>query len=175
MGTWSKPLFATVSPGTPEDYCIDISEFSEDTLCKWKHTAFFDCETKESYTLSEFMDTGCDSHRIMDYMNNEQIHRWTSLFAYLSKKYPTLTKCALHFYCSDERKPYYFAWDRTKHGAEPRHFSMHVGYPDSIHYFTIENDPENSRKQLLFREELYSENWRKMPHEVYELTIRSFG
>ncbi len=174
MGTWSQPLFTTVSPGKPEEYSIILSELPEETVRIWKHAAFFGTEEKQSYTLSEFMNTRCDSHKIMDHMNNDQIRRWLSLFAYLAKKYPTLNTVLFHMYCSDEHKPYYFKWDRTKDGAEPLHINMHVGYPDSVHYFTLETDPESEsgKKKPVFQKDLYEASWRKMPHDVYELRIR---
>ncbi len=171
MGTWSQPLFATVSPGTPEDYSIVLSELPEKLRHQWKHAGFFpDGNEKDVYTLFEFMVTHCDTHKIMDHMSNDQIHRWLSLFAYLAKKYPTLNDVRFHFYCSDEHKAYYFQWTREKDGKEPSQINMHVGSYDSVYYFTVD-DPEHPR-QLTFHKEMYEKNWRYIPHEVYELRIR---
>ncbi len=170
MGTWSQPLFTTVSPGKPQDYSIVLSELSEKVKHHWKHAAFFGEEDKDTYTLSEFMDTHCDTHKIMDHMNNDQIHRWLSMFSYLSKKYPLLSEIIFHFYCSDEHKAYYFKWSRQKDGDEPKHINMHVGSHDSIYYFTMD-DPAEPR-HLTFHKEMYEKNWRIIPHEVYELRIR---
>ncbi len=174
MGTWSQPLFATVAPGKPEDYSIDLSEVPEEVVRRWRHAAFFGQATdKNMYTLSEFMDTHCDTHKIMDHMSNDQIHRWLSLFSYLAKKHSTLTDVCFHFYCSDEHKAYYFKWTREKDGVEPKHINMHVGSYDSVYYFTLD-DPEHPR-QLTFHKEMYEKNWRYIPHEVYELRIRHFN
>jgi hypothetical protein len=165
MGTWSKPLFATVSPGTPDDYEIVLSELPTDQVHAWKNAAFFESNTS-TYTLSEFMNTGCDTHKIMDHMNNNQIYRWLSLFSYLAKKYPVLNEVAFHFYCSDDHKAYYFMWKRQKDGESPIVLKMHVGSYDSVYYFTI--DPEHPRR-LVFHKDMYLHYWTILPHEIYEL------
>jgi hypothetical protein len=169
MGTWSTPLFATVSPGTPEDYEIVLSDLSETLVNEWKHVAFFKSGAP-TYTLTEFMNTGCDTHKIMDHMNNDQIRRWLSLFSYLAKKYPSLNEVAFHFYCSDEHKAYSFRWDRTKHGDEPNVLYMHVGSYDSVYYFTI--DPEHPRRRI-FHRDMYEKYWTILPHETYKLVYLS--
>jgi hypothetical protein len=166
MGTWSQPLFATVSPGIPEDYSITLSELPDKVVEEWRHGAFFQTEDKDTYTLSEFMDTGYECHRIMDYMNDEQIQRWIALFAYLAKKYPALNTVAFHIYCSDEHMPYYFKWDRAKEGIESLHLNMHIGYRDCVYYFTLEEGIP------VFHREMYEKYWRKMSHTVKELRVR---
>lgn len=108
----------------------------------------------------------------MDHMNNDQISRWLSLFAYLAKKYPVLTKVVFHFYCSDEHKVYYFKWTREKDGETPCQINMHVGSQDSVYYFTLD-DPEELRHHT-FHKEMYEKNWNSIPHEVYQLRYMNY-
>lgn len=107
MGTWSQPLFACVSHGNPEDYVFDVSDWPAKILHTWRHSAFLgDDPTKTLWNLSEFMNTGYDSHKILDHLDNGQRLRWYQLMTALIEKYPVLEWIQFHFYSSDAEFAY---------------------------------------------------------------------
>ena len=165
MGTWSRPLFAKTSPGVPSDYMLDTSAMSAKEIQEWKHNAFLDLvHEKTILNLEEFMNTGCDTHKIMDYMTSSAIWRWQSFFYLLATQNPTLESVQFHFFCLDSREPFMFEWKR---GVE--HFTMNVGSDDSI-WYTTKNPkyPEYDEPPLLFDEEEYKKNHEKV---IYRTTI----
>ena len=142
MGTWSKPLFATVSSGSPDDYVIDTSSMSERELDRWRSAAFLEdtsftltdlleAAEKTRWTLTEFMDTHCDTHKIIDHMDREQIVRWEVLFRQLYTTYPTLERLAFHFFCSDGKFPYFLTMDREADAP----LLLCQGHSESLKYF----------------------------------------
>jgi hypothetical protein len=176
MGTWSKPMFVTVSPLTPDDYVIDVSDFDETTLNEWRHGAFMcDDQEKTQYTLNEFMDTQCDTHKIMDYMGNAAIRRWLKLFTYLYTKYADLENLAFHFFCIDSQEPYYFTWNRTI----PDELNMHIVSEQNMFCFK----PEERQKHedcsgcsecgfgYAFDQSMYLQNWKKIACRVLRLKV----
>jgi hypothetical protein len=117
MGTWSRPLFVSVSSGSPSDYKIDLSKFTQKEIDDWSGSAFFldiyDNKTKvynkkTIWTLEEFMNTGCESHRLLDHMTNRVIRSWLMLFCHILTENPTLDNAQFHFFCTDSQEPYYF-------------------------------------------------------------------
>ena len=161
MGTWSIPLFASVSNGKPEDYQIDISSWSKEDIHKWHHSAFLGIEDKTIYNLKEFMNTECDTHKLMDHMSNGPISMWLKLFKYLYEKYPALNQAYFHFFCSDTQEPYYF----TVFRHAPDHLYMAIGQSESCLYmvktsfwrYIFRHDIE--RKYLKFSIEKYKKFW----------------
>ena len=136
MGTWSKPLFATVSgadgaAGSPDDYVIDTSVMTEQEMERWRNTAFLEDAGKTRWTLNEFMNTGCDTHKIIDHMGYDQVVRWEKLFRQLYAAYPTMTRLAFHFFCIDGRFPYYLTMDRE---ADSK-LLLFYGHSESLMYF----------------------------------------
>ncbi len=132
MGTWSRPLFATVSTGAPEDYVIDTSLMTHETIAQWRHAAFLGYDTsKTRWTLNEFMTTECDSHKIIDHMDRTQVVRWEALFRQLYTAYPALNKVAFHFFCSDGAFPYYLTMDR----GDDEKLYLCQGHSESYVYF----------------------------------------
>jgi hypothetical protein len=131
MGTWSRPLFATVGVGAPSDYVIDISIMSEEERVRWRHSAFLNDATKTRWNLVEFMNTGCDTHKIIDHMDREQTLRWETLFRQLYSAYPALRDLAFHFYCSDGSFPYFLTMGNES-GAK---LELHYGHSESYKYF----------------------------------------
>jgi hypothetical protein len=133
MGTWSRPLFATVGVGAPEDYVIDTSLMTAEELGRWRTAAFLDRgdASQTRWTLTEFMNTGCNTHKIIDHMDREQIVRWEKLFRQLYAAYPSLTKLVFHFFCSDGGFPYYLTMDR---GDDAKLYLCH-GHSESHKYF----------------------------------------
>ena len=114
MGTWSTPLFVSVAPGNPEDYHIDTTKLSSETIESWRKSAFlqdiYNTTTKKwvpqtSYTLDEFMDTGCDTHKLLDYVDNEKITMWLDMFTHMLGENPTLEHAQFHFFCTDSQEP----------------------------------------------------------------------
>ncbi len=166
MGAESEPLFATVSPGLPEDYVITVSELSEEDVRIWRHGGFLDSD-KESYTLTEFMNTGYDSHKIMGYLSGVRVSRWLLLFDYLAKKYPALNTIEFHFYYLDEKEPFYFQWKREDIRTHTE-LLVHVGSNESIYWFI--EDPERKHKPyntLVFQKDMYISNWKKGTFRSY--------
>ena len=110
MGTWSQPLFCRVSHGAPTDYTINTSSWPSSEIDSWIPTGFFHdplAPTKTEWSLSEFMDTGCHSHQILDHLDRPQINRWICLIAHILTDYPTLDWVQFHFWSSDAVFPYY--------------------------------------------------------------------
>jgi hypothetical protein len=108
MGTWSRPLFARVSHGKPADYSVSRPATG------WRGSAFFETKPEEAtYTLEEFMNTGCESHRILDYMGTEAIADWKGLCAGLMERYPVLEWVEFHFYSRDAEFPYCLRYARS--------------------------------------------------------------
>jgi hypothetical protein len=106
MGTWSRPLFARVSHGTPADYCVERTK-------DWIGTCFFPEEDPQtSFTLEEFMNTGFHAHKILDYMDHCQIQRWSSLCRTLLAENPVLEWVEFHFYSSDAGFPFCLRFSR---------------------------------------------------------------
>ncbi len=157
MGIGSTPLFATVQPGNSEDYRINVSELSKDVIQKFEYMGFFHTGA-DSYTLSEFMDTQCDYHKLLYYMENDKVDVWLRLFTYLSEKYPDIEEIAFHFFCSDEKIPFYFIWKRHDSLKE---LIMHVGNSEDTH--CCKENPNKIKPyhpSLIFDKELYMKKWR---------------
>ena len=136
MGTWSYPLFATVSladdaAGSPDDYIIDTTAMTAEELGRWRNAAFLGDATKTHWTLTEFMNTHCDTHKIMDHMNREQIVRWERLFRQLYAAYPGMKRLAFHFFCRDGQFPYYLTMDRD----DDAKLLLCHGHSESYMYF----------------------------------------
>jgi hypothetical protein len=131
MGTWSRPLFATVGAGSAEDYVIETSSMSEEELARWRNAAFLNDATQTRWNLVEFMNTDCDTHKIIDHMDREQTLRWETLFRRLYTAYPSLARLSFHFFCSDGRFPYYLTMDRGD-GAK---LKLCYGHSESYMYF----------------------------------------
>ncbi len=166
MGTDSEPLFAEVSPGSPEDYSITLSELSESDLLKWRNGGFLDKE-QESYTLYEFMNTGCDYHKIMGYLHGDKALVWLRLFEYLAKKYPTLNELTFHFYCLDEKEPFYLSWKR-ENILTHNNLQIHVGSNESIYWFIDDpNSKQDKYNRLVFKKDMYVKNWRKASFRTF--------
>ena len=155
MGTWSYPLFATVDAGSPDDYVIDITTMSETEIAHWRHAAFLGDESKTRWTLTEFMNTRCDTHKIIDHMGREQIMRWEGLFRQLYTAYPSLTRLAFHFFTSDGGFPYCLTMDR---GTDAK-LLLCCGHSESFKYFRPRWSwpwtPENLRAPAEFLPENY--------------------
>jgi len=118
MGTWSQPLFARVSHGIPEDYVLDVSDWPAEILHAWRHAAFLgEDTTKTGWNLSEFMNTGCDTHKILDHLDLGQRLRWYHLMTTLMEKYPVLEWIQFHFYSSDAQFAY--CLELRKGGEKP--------------------------------------------------------
>jgi hypothetical protein len=147
MGTWSRPLFVSVSPGIPSDYKIDLSKFTDKEMDDWSGSAFFreiyDDETKtyvkkNIWTLEEFMNTGCESHRLLDHMTNRVIRSWLMLFRHILTENPTLDNAQFHFFCTDSQEPYYFDLRREQFEAvddSNQYVPMYIGQTKSLRYF----------------------------------------
>ncbi len=165
MGVDSEPLFTTSFPGLPEDYVITVSELSEEDITSWRNGGFLD-SVKESYTLSEFMNTGCDSHKLMGYLTGNKVSLWLNLFDYLAKKYPTLNELTFHFYCSDDKEPFYFQWKRTNLLTH-KDLQVHVGSNESIYWFTNPDSKQDNYNRLVFQKDMYVKNWRKASFRTF--------
>jgi hypothetical protein len=179
MGTWSRPLFATVSPGLPSDYVIDLTKLSEATIAAWQHAAFLHNTTKQRVTLSEFMNTGCDTHKIMDHMDSSQIYRWLDLFKHILEVNPTLQEAQFHFYCVDTNEPYYFSLVRDREDV-PTTLFMFVGQSESIYYFKkrvyyFKKRDYDEEPRLIFREDEYTRVWKTCDFRVLCLRANSIG
>ena len=140
MGTWSYPLFATVSvsvtdgegaAASPDDFIIDTTGMTATELNKWRSAAFLEDAGKTRWTLNEFMNTGCTTHKIIDHMDWAQTTRWEKLFRQLYAAYPALTRLAFHFFCRDGRFPYYLTMDR---GSDAK-LLLCQGHSESLKYF----------------------------------------
>ena len=166
MGTDSKPLFATVSPGTPDEYTIIVSELPEDDVRNWRYGGFLDSD-KESYTLTEFMNTGYECHKIMGYLTDDKVILWLRLFDYLGKKYSGLNEIKFHFYCSDEKEPFYFQWKR-EYIQTHKELLVHVGSSESIYWFTEDSDFKHKNyNTLIFHKDMYAANWKKATFRAF--------
>lgn len=116
MGTWSQPLFCRVSHGAPTDYKIHRSSSEIDS---WAPSGFFHDPlqpSKTEWSLTEFMLTGCDSHKILDHLDHPQINRWISLISHVLTDYPILEWIQFHFWSSDAIFPYYLEGRRDLPG-----------------------------------------------------------
>lgn len=157
MGTCSTPLFATVTPGKPEDYVILLSELSQEDITYWNNAGFLSDEDKTSYTLTDFMNTGSDWHKIVFYFTNDKINMWVKLCRYIAKKYKILENIKFHFYCQDEQLPYYIEYI-----SDFNKLIIFNGSNDSILWFKINDKLSTpSRIRLIFDEELYRERWQQ--------------
>lgn len=107
MGTWSRPLFARVSHGTPADYRVERTD-------AWVGTGFFPEEegAGTSLTLEEFMNTGLDCHKILDHMDYRHVQLWLGLCRSLMAENPVLEWVEFHFYSRDAAFPYYLRFSR---------------------------------------------------------------
>jgi hypothetical protein len=178
MGTWSRPLFAVTTPAKPSSYILDTSALTKRQREDWRSNAFLitqneketdTFEEKFVWNLDEFMDTECDTHKIMDYMGAEAIRRWQSLFDLLAEQNPTLECVQFHFYCSDTGEPFMFSWKR---GVE--HFRMNVGSCDSIWYSTLQSDKEAEYDRgWSFDIEKYREHHAKVQYRSTEMRPRT--
>lgn len=157
MGTCSTPLFATVTPGKPEDYIILLSELSPEDIAMWENSGFFITEgdNKTSFTLSDFMNTGSDWHKIIFYFTQDKINMWLNMCKYISKKYQIITNIKFHFYCQDEQIPYYIEYQ-----PQYNKLILSTGNSDSIYWFKInEQLSKPDMIRLTFDEDLYKANW----------------
>lgn len=163
MGTWSQPLFVTAYP--PGNYTLDTSAMTQIERRWWEHSGFLSNVwdevnkkfiVKDIFTLEEFMETHCDSHKIYDYMTSEQISKWFSLFEMLIKQNPTLGKLQFHFFCSDTQEPFYFYFNKGD-----KDFIMNVGSSDSLYYME-KNKDKYSERPLKFNIEKYRHNLGKI-------------
>jgi hypothetical protein len=177
MGTWSRPLFVTVAPGKPEDYFIDTTILSEDMIQRWQYHAFlntvYDNDTKsyilpKRFNLTEFMNTGCDTHKFLDHMDSKTIKDWLELFQHILDINPALETAQFHFFCSDSREPYFFRLNRNDTDNKI-HLPMAVGSIDNLYYFKkkskwiINNDDEYPTE---FNLKMYKKNWNKSVFNV---------
>ena len=131
MGTWSRPLFAVVSPGKPEDWFIDFKEWPIQRMQRWGHAAFFPDMSVTRINLATFMNTECDTHRILDHMDQEQINRWIQLFRDIYAGNPTLNSVEFHFFCTDTQEPFFLKVSRDR----PTRLELGIGQSESIWYF----------------------------------------
>lgn len=136
MGTWSRPLFATVtvadgSIGSPDDFSIDTSLMTEQELRHWRHSAFLEDAGKTRWALTDFMNTHCDTHKIIDHMDYSQTKRWENLFRQLYAAYPGLKRLNFHFFCVDGRFPYFLTMDSD---ADAK-LQLCYGHSESLKYF----------------------------------------
>ena len=173
--TWSYAIGATTFPGRPSDYAFRLSDMTEADRQIWKRNGFFPGEHRHSdtWTLREFMDTGCDSHMILDHMRDDQSGRdmlgaWLRLLGLLAASYneDELDEVAFHFFCVDRQLPYYILWRRSEDGERPTVLRLYVGNTESVYYFRPTTDPEGA-PCLLFDEKAYHRNWEKaafVPH-----------
>ena len=93
------------------------------------------------------MNTGCETHKIMDYMDSAQKMRWKSLIQQLYATYPTLGNVAFHFFCRDGHFPYYLTMNR----GDPRTLDLYYGHSESYRYF---RPPRGAWPFTINREEL---------------------
>lgn len=131
----SMPLFAYVTPGTPDDYIIDISSWTDPQKTCWGRSGFFaDISSgKTRWTLTEFMNTGLKNHKILDYLEHTSIkERWVHLFKSIYETNPTLEKIQLHFYSDTFGIPYYLNFNRDENCLY-----LHEAYP-----FDIKHSPQ---------------------------------
>jgi hypothetical protein len=159
MGTCSTPLFATVTPGKPEDYIILLSELSPEDIANWENSAFFITEDDDvnSFTLSDFMNTGSDCHKILFYFTQDKINMWVDLCKYISKKYKVITNIKFHFFCQDEQIPYYIEYQ-----PQYNKLILSTGSSDSIYWFKINEQLSKPNSiRLTFDEESYKANWQQ--------------
>lgn len=184
--TWSYAIGATTFPGRPSDYSFRLSDMTEADRQIWKRNGFFPGEHRHSdtWTLREFMDTGCDSHMILDHLGKDPEGRdmlgaWLRLLALLALSYTKtgvkggsapfedeLDEVAFHFFCVDRQLPYYILWKRSEDGERPTVLRLYVGNAESVYYFRTTTDPEGA-PCLLFDEKAYLKNWEKaafVPH-----------
>jgi hypothetical protein len=154
MGTWSKPLFVTACETDVDlsSYTIDIRTMPKEVLQRWQHNAFFS-ESKDIWTLPECMDTGCDTHKILDYMTAEASRRWSDLFDMVYTKYPDMPTIVFHFLCTDTNEPFYFVKSRTD-----KNLWMWIGQSESLLY--QKHTPRGDRP-FTFQETKYRAVWRK--------------
>lgn len=91
------------------------------------------------------MVTGCDTHKIMDHMDNSQISRWLEMFDVLLAQNPSLITAEFHFFCTDSDEPYYFLLVKDAHLSMRARakgtyagilvgLDMHTGSADSLYY-----------------------------------------
>lgn len=188
MGTWSVPLFATVTPGKPEDYRIDLTKMSDDVRRSWTYSSFFnhDDSSKTSYTLTEFMNTNCDTHKIMDYMGNEQINKWLRLFEHIFSENPEIVTLQFHFFCSDSQEPFYFSYTRDDFNSsnklnilqknEQTYLYMYIGHSESINYFSRNKSwfkSNSDERQFKFKRDMYYKNWMNSNFRIVRLRVNS--
>lgn len=157
MGTCSTPLFITVTPGNPKDYVIVLSELSQEDITNWDYAGFLSDKDKSSYTLTDFMNTESDCHKVLYYFTTERTNMWINLCKYISKKYKVIENIRFHFYCQDEQFPYYIEYI-----SQYDKLILYSGSTDSIYWFKI-NDKLScpSRIRLTFDKESYKANWQQ--------------
>jgi hypothetical protein len=192
MGTWSRPLFVTVSSGYPDDYIIDLTKLSQETINRFKNGAFFrdeyDIILKEwkpisKCTLKQFMITSCDTHKLLDHMTNSVIRSWLELFKHILEENPTLESAQFHFFCLDTGEPYYFDLNKKyieetdkliQNDKNIKHkLNMYIGQSESIYYFKHKNffNKNDDGRKLVFCEDLYSVKWKKCDFRYLGLQI----
>jgi hypothetical protein len=167
MGTWSRPLFTVTSPGPASSYTLDTSVLTEQIRNDWRRAAFLQdqYEPKIIWNLEEFMDTGCETHKIMGHISVNLIARWQQLFDILGTQNPTLESVQFHFYCIDNMYPYVFEWKR---GVD--NFTVNIATSDNILY-TKKNpdyDTKYDEPELLFDDDAYKKNHTKV---IYHSSI----
>lgn len=163
MGIYSNGLFTTC-----DDLVINLNDFSKEKIESWQSIGFF-TSNKEQYTLKDFMiqNTGC--LKILGYLEDQKL-LWNELFQYLERKFPERFP-VFHFYCSDERKPYYISWNKKE-----KIVNVNVCEPQNMYCFKrkkrffscFKNNLEND---YIFDEKLYKQNWMKI-HYTYCYKIK---
>lgn len=157
MGTCSLPLFVSITPGKPEDYIIDSLELSQEDIDNWNNYGFLSEENKTLYTLTDFMNTGSDCHKIIFYFNQEKINMWVKLCKYITKKYKIIENIKFHFYCQDEKFPYYIEYI-----SQYNKLILFCGGTDSIFWFKINEElSTNNKLRITFDDQLYRLRWQE--------------
>lgn len=118
MGTWSKPLFVRVTGVPLADLRVETAAWSEKERAEWFDAGFLQ-QTKTSYSLEEFFDSGLDCHKVLDYLGKKQVTRWLALCEQLRAAGDALETIEFHFYSSDAGFPYMLKYTKGLETAKP--------------------------------------------------------
>lgn len=105
MGIISEPLFAT-----PASAIVKTEWFSKSTFDYFNYQVCCDVFDKTEYTLEEFFGRICSTLKLYGYLTNDNCVPWSELLSLVSKHNDNCNvEC--HFFCTDERIPYYFGFE----------------------------------------------------------------
>jgi hypothetical protein len=149
MGIWSECIY--VYPG---DEIVDLSKINKKALEQLSHSGFFnkylDCSNPtedknlSKVSLEEIKSECYDTAKIYGYLDENELNGWNEFLIGLSKQIPN-KNIEFHFYCSDEKLPYYFQYNH-----EDQIVYLYKGQRNHICYFdaNYEYDENNNIKSI---------------------------